>query len=181
MPSPSDARVIAIFGPPGAGKTTVARAVAAKLHRPIISSGDIARQLDPGALARGEMADRVVLRAGFLTELAKHADHGVVVDGLPRDPTDVELLPADTLYILLNCRPDVAVGRQVLRGRPGDTIENIVKRTSEQRALMELDKKGGWSYELATWKGALDTTALTVPRVITQVTEYLAGERKTIC
>lgn len=186
MPSLSDLppeahRVIAIFGLPGAGKTTVAGALAETLGRPIISSGDIARRIDPAALARGEMADRATLRAAFAREMLNASDTGVIVDGLPRDPSDVELLnQAETLFVLLTCRPDIAIYRQLRRGRTGDTPALIEKRTLEQQALMELNKHGGWAFRTADWRATLNTTALRPEMVIAQVTDYILGRRSSI-
>jgi adenylate kinase family enzyme len=182
MNSPSEpGRVIAIFGPPGAGKTTVARALVDILGAAYVSSGDIAREVDPGALAKGQMANRRKLRDAFKAELAKHPGR-IVVDGLPRDPTDVEYLPPapETMFVLLNVLPGIANERQLRRGRIGDEPEIIERRTREQRALMELDKPDGWSFQLAGWKQSLLTDRHTAQHVIRLVSEYVAGRRSTI-
>jgi adenylate kinase family enzyme len=179
--APEANRVIAIFGPPGAGKTTVARALSEVLGRPVLASGDIARRIDPDAIARGDMADREKLRAAFAREMLEAGDVGVIVDGLPRDPGDLELLnPSETLLVLLNCSPERAIDRQLKRGRDGDTVELVVKRTAEQRQLMELDKKGGWAYEAASWRATLNTSNLRPDTVIEQVTNYVLGRRSSI-
>lgn len=179
---PEQGRVIAIFGPPGAGKTTVARALAHTLQAVYISSGDIAREVDPEALARGEMADRAVLREAFLSAMEAAGDQQVVVDGLPRDPTDIELLPGrgETMFILLNVRRDISTERQLRRGREGDTEALIARRNDEQRALMEIDTANGWPYELAGWKQSLATDRHTAEYVIKLVTDYIHGKRSTI-
>lgn len=180
MYSPSS--VVAIFGPPGVGKTTAARALSEAMSWPVVSSGDVARIVDPEALARGEMADRAKLATGFVAALeAEHEKYEtVIVDGLPRDPTDVGLLPADTCYILLNCRPDIAIERQLRRAREGDTPETIRKRSEEQRALMGMHVFDGWSFKLATWERALTTERLTREQMIEHVVGFVKGERKTV-
>jgi adenylate kinase family enzyme len=105
-------RVVAIFGPPGAGKTTTARGVVEALGAAYLSSGDVARKVDPGSIARGDMADRQLLADGFRAELSairKHHQGWIVVDGLPRDPSDVDYLPDGTTYILLNAARDISI------------------------------------------------------------------------
>lgn len=180
--SPSDARVIAVFGPPGAGKTTVAMALASTLEMGYVASGDIARRVDPGAISRGEMADRGALRDAFVEALlgAQQTYARVVVDGLPRDPGDVAMLPPDALFILLSARPDILMDRQRYRGRPGDDAGLIIRRTTEQRLLMELDVKDGWAYRLAGWKSTLNTGDKTREQVVGQALGWVSGERKTI-
>lgn len=177
-------RVVSIFGPPGAGKTTAAREVAKQLGFDYLSSGDIARQVDPWSLSQGKMADRRRLREAFEDALATatREGRGVVVDGLPRDPTDVDLLPiGQTLFILLNARPDILIDRQLRRGRPGDEDRVLVeKRTTEQRALMELDNADGWAYNLVTWKGGLATGDKSREQVVSQCLAYVRGERSTV-
>lgn len=177
-------KVVAIYGPPGAGKTTTAHGLVEHLGAAYLSSGDIARSVDPGALERGEMADRAALAEAFgnaLAEIRKHHEGWVVVDGLPRDPNDVHLLPDNTIYVLVNCSPDIAIERQARRGRPGDDNPAIVaKRTTEQRRLMELDKVGGWSYRLAGWKQSIQTNDKTREQVISMVAGYLLGQRRTV-
>lgn len=144
--------VIAVYGPPGAGKTTLARMLADRLDRVYVSSGDLAREADPDSLSRGEMADRDKLRAAFNEALGRAigSTRLVVVDGLPRDPHDPELLPVgETQFLLLEVHPYVAERRQLQRGRPGDEPDIISKRTKEQTVLMELDQPGGWARDLA--------------------------------
>jgi adenylate kinase family enzyme len=177
-------RVVAIFGPPGAGKTTVAKALADELGRTYISSGDVARAIDPGSIARGEMADRFKLQQGFkaLLDDAIANEEEVIVDGLPRDPGDVAMLdPEQTLFILLNARSDILIDRQLRRGRPGDEDTVVVtRRTFDQRELMGLNDPHGWAFGLVTHVGALNTGDKTRDQVYTQVREYVLGQRKTV-
>ena len=75
-------RVIAIDGPAGAGKSTIARALAARLGLRYLDTGAMYRALTFAAMRRdvlddasavAELAARVVLHVG---------DDGVVVDGI---------------------------------------------------------------------------------------------------
>ena len=172
-------RVIAIYGGPGTGKTTTATALVYALGAHYVSSGDIARAVDPEALARGEMANREKLREGFRQALYNAGSHGItVVDGLPRDPTDVELLPEGTIYIFLTCTRSIAVERQVARGRKGDEdISLIWKRTDEQAKLLQLSRPNSWAYRLATEQGTLSTSYLRPDQVNERVLDYISGRR----
>lgn len=75
-------RVIAIDGPAGSGKSTVARAVAGRLHLGYLDTGAMYRAVAFAALERGlEPTD-----ANAVAELARHVDidvgETVVVDGV---------------------------------------------------------------------------------------------------
>lgn len=176
-------RIVAIFGPPGAGKTTIARAVCEAFDWEYLSSGDVARMVDPEALDRGEMADRAKLAAGFTRALNRMLDHGfnVVVDGLPRDPSDVALLPDNTEYLLINVAPSIGIARQIARQRDSrDSYELAHKRQMEQVALMELDKRDGWPFRLADWQRSMQTSDKRPDYAIDLTLTYLRGERKTL-
>lgn len=174
-------RIIAIYGPPGAGKTTVAKALVDMLGATYVGSGDVARQVDQESVARGDMADRTLLARGFAEALGQAGSGRVIVDGLPRYPQDVDLLPAEeTIYILLNVDPTVGNERQMKRGREGDTPELAALRTRRQRQLMELDDAGGWAYALSPWQRRLDTSRHRPDYVVRMVYEYLIGRKSTI-
>ncbi len=76
-------RVIAIDGPAGAGKSTVARALAARLGLEYLDTGAMYRAVTHAAMCRGidttdldrvaELAEEITLEVG---------EHGVLVDGL---------------------------------------------------------------------------------------------------
>jgi adenylate kinase family enzyme len=163
-------RFVSIYGPPGAGKTSVAMPLAKMLDAAYISSGDIARRVDPEALARGAMADRKRLREGFVDAILDAARSGarmVVVDGLPRDPTDCELLPDDTEYVLLTAKPKVLIQRQIDRAREGDTVDIINARTEEQIHLLQLRVADGWAYRIAD--AVIDTTKMDLTQMLAAV------------
>jgi CMP/dCMP kinase len=81
--SSADRRVIAIDGPAGAGKTTIARALAARLGLEYLDTGAMYRAVTVAAMNRGlDVTD-----AGAVGALAREVtmevgDRGVFVDGL---------------------------------------------------------------------------------------------------
>lgn len=170
--------VYAIFGPPGTGKTTAAVPLADRLHATYISSGDIARRVDPESLANGQMADRALLRNGFLQALdeAVAVKRPIVIDGLPRDPSDLELLPAGTIRILLSCLPSVSIERQLRRARPGDTPAVIETRTFDQFKLMQMDDPAGWPFRSCEY--IADTTEMSASQLAMLVQRWALIERE---
>lgn len=121
--------VVAIDGPAGAGKSTVARAVASRLHFTYVDTGALYRALavaaldagvdphDPGGLAR--LADRIEIRLHedrvFLDERdvtarIRHPDVTAVV-------SDVAAHPAVRRAMLDRQRKMAAAGGVVMEGR----------------------------------------------------------------
>lgn len=152
--------IIAVYGPPGAGKTTIAQALL-QPNVGYVSSGDLARKVDPESLAKGQMADRPKLAVAFEEALgdAIRLHELVVVDGLPRDSTDILLLPHGVKYMFVTCTPSVSIQRQLDRGRPGDDPDVIRIRTADQFDLLGIGKpRMGWAASLADIN--IDTTYL---------------------
>jgi len=146
-------RVIAVYGIPGAGKTTLARHLAETMDAAFVSSGDIARNADPESIAAGHLADEERIKDALVSAIWEPYDQGrlVVVDGAPRAPFQVAYMPKlTTAYLWLDCWPEVAIRRQIDRGRPGDDDITLVEgRTWEQFKLMEFDSAVGWAASLA--------------------------------
>ena len=75
--------VIAIDGPAGAGKSTIARALAARLGLEYLDTGAMYRAVTFAALRRGVDLDDPDAVAALAREVALEVDeHGVTVDGL---------------------------------------------------------------------------------------------------
>lgn len=75
--------VIAIDGPAGAGKSTIARALAARLGLEYLDTGAMYRAVTFAALRRGIDLDDLNAVAALAREVALEVDeHGVTVDGL---------------------------------------------------------------------------------------------------
>ncbi len=175
--------VVAITGLPGAGKTTLALGLSELTGWPIMSTGDIARRVDPAGLSRGELADEELFRAAFLGAIGAFTPP-VILDGLPRSRGQVELLPPDTIVLSLWCRHDIAVGRLLRRGRSDDTEALAKKRVEEQSVLLEFehsDRYGpvrGWARDLAGWQGSLNTSVNKPGWILERVFDYVMGKRR---
>ena len=76
-------RVIAIDGPAGAGKSTVSKAVAARLDLPYLDTGAMYRAVTLAVLRRQIDPDDNEAVAAVARDMALHIDdHGVIVDGV---------------------------------------------------------------------------------------------------
>ena len=172
---------VAIAGIPGSGKSTLAAGLSDRLGWPVLSTGDIARKIDPASIAAGGVADPPAFARAFLAAYreAKPGAGTLILDGIPRYREQIDLLPERTVLIGLTCRPDIAIERQIRRARPGDDdVETVRFRTNTQAGLLEVDIADGWLYRLAGW-GAVVNTSRDLPDVITaQVVAYLTGQKK---
>jgi CMP/dCMP kinase len=74
--------VIAIDGPAGSGKSTVARAVAAKLGMPYLDTGAMYRAVAFTAMRRGVDPDDAAVVARLATDMQLSVDERVLVDGV---------------------------------------------------------------------------------------------------
>ena len=74
--------VIAIDGPAGSGKSTVARAVAAKLGMPYLDTGAMYRAVAFIAMRRGVDPDDAPVVARLAVDMQLEVDERVLVDGV---------------------------------------------------------------------------------------------------
>jgi adenylate kinase family enzyme len=173
---------LAITGVPGTGKTTLATILSERLGWPILSTGNIARVIDPGGLSRGDMAEETGFALAFgLTYqkmLSLYPKAPVILDGIPRTVGQLEYLqPYSTRVLLLTARMDVAVDRLRRRGREDDTPELIERRIRQQGALLEIDNAKGWAFQIAGFHTSVNTTYKTPDVVAEGVIQYLLGNR----
>lgn len=143
---------IVFLGAPGSGKGTQAQILAARLHVPAISTGDMLR----GAVAAGsELGQRVsgILASGGLVDDATMADvvrdrlahadaaAGFILDGYPRTLPQAETLRGiledqqDSLsaVVLIEVDDEKLVERALGRGRADDRVEVIRERLRHYR------------------------------------------------
>ena len=173
---------LAIAGIPGAGKTELATRLHAEFGWPVISTGDIARTVDPVSLAAGKLADEDKFRTAFLKayydlRYLQGAMGRVILDGIPRSRAQLDLIPEATI-IALTCRIDIAIDRQISRGREGDYREIIEARTMEQADLLEVNRADGWLYIVAGWGRVINTQYKSPDTVAEQVAAYLRAEKR---
>ncbi|MBI4448913.1 nucleoside monophosphate kinase [Candidatus Woesearchaeota archaeon] len=95
---------ILMLGPPGVGKGTIGKLLAAKLHVPHFVMGDVIRTHVHAGTAFGKLAgekiskgnlipdERVVSLFFKMTERNRKYAKGVVLDGFPRTPLQIELM-----------------------------------------------------------------------------------------
>lgn len=171
-------RVIAITGIPGAGKTTLTEALSEALGIRALSTGGIARMVDPQSRADGAMADEESFRAAFVAALREHSDADVILDGIPRSRGQLDLLPEGAKIIALTCRADIARDRLLRRGREDDQPEVIERRVREQGVLLDVDHADGWLYSVAGWGAVVNTSIKSPGQIAHDVIEYLQGRKK---
>jgi len=142
-----------LMGPPGAGKGTQAKMVAARLSVPAISTGDIFRANVSGNTPLGAEAKRYmdagdyvpdeVTNAMVRARLAEpDADSGFLLDGYPRTVSQVEELDSmlaeagrslDVVLVLTVDRDELIarlLNRARTEGRADDT-EDVIRRRQE--------------------------------------------------
>lgn len=172
-------RVIAITGIPGAGKTTLANGLVKARGWKVLSTGDIARRIDPAGVSAGVMAVEGAFRAAFAETFATLGQHPVVVlDGIPRSEEQLALLPEGTVIIGLNCRPDIAKDRLLRRERSDDTAEIIDRRIAEQTDLLGINRQDGWLFGAAGWGGVVATSIKSPGQILIDVIGYLEGRKR---
>ncbi|MFN8023317.1 MAG: (d)CMP kinase [Acidimicrobiales bacterium] len=77
----SGLRVIAIDGPAGAGKSTIARALAARLGLEYLDTGAMYRAITFAAMRRGVLDDDAAVASLAADVTLEVGEHGVLVDG----------------------------------------------------------------------------------------------------
>lgn len=144
-------KVIAVAGIPGAGKSTVAMALADAIGARVVSPGDAARAAGDQSVRNGGMADEKLVR-DYVARSIREAKKDIILDGFPRTFAQYVLLPPDTTLVRVVTEERTALDRLSARGREDDTPDLVVKRVHEQSALLE-----GWladATHITVWNGA---------------------------
>lgn len=164
-------RSICITGAPGAGKTSVAKAVAATLDMQHYSSGDLARRLAAtnkevnDALKRGDMAPRDIMDDLMRARLR---EGGMVLDGYPRYREQMEhVMEAGAMVVMLHLTPEQSLER--IRTRRRDDYD----RPMEEHRI---ELYGTQTYPLAFWvykQGGLNINgAESLARILAKVKHH---------
>lgn len=134
---------LVLLGLSGSGKTTVGRLLSKELGVPLLSSGDVARELarnDPTtrlALEKGALAPEQTMRARIqqLVEAADAEHGGWVLDGFPRSVEQLVCLMQWTAalpdFAYLDVPLWTCLERLVGRKREHDTPEAIARRFAQ--------------------------------------------------
>jgi cytidylate kinase len=194
--------LIAIDGPAGAGKSTVARAVAERLGFTYLDTGAMYRAValaalesgDPAATvaerARIEVGERVSLDGRDVSEAIRTPEISAEASHVARDPAVREALVrrqqeiladgdwvAEGRDIALVVAPDAAV-KVYLFADPAERARRRAEEAGDLRARDERDQTEGRSVlEPAPDAVPVDTTALSIDEVVDQI-ETLVVEAK---
>lgn len=127
---------ILLVGPQGSGKSTQAKLLSEFLNIPVISTGDIFRELAPvnemikGILEKGKLIDNWTTTQ-VVRERVRKSDckNGFILDGYPRNLEQVRLFdPGFDKVIYLKLSDKEAIKRLLARGREDDTEQSIAQR-----------------------------------------------------
>jgi len=196
--------VIAIDGPAGAGKSTVARAVAARLGFTYLDTGAMYRAVglaggrDPEALEIAFDGERVLLDGRDVTTDIRTATASEAASRVATDPAVRRALVrkqqdivadgdwvAEGRDIALVVAPDAAVKvfltadpRERARRRAADLGADVETVLREQALRDERDRSGDRSvFEPAPGAVALDTTGLALEEVVDRIARMAAEVR----
>lgn len=131
---------ILLVGPQGSGKSTQAKLLSEHLKIPVISTGDIFRQLSTDqseiaikvkqVLAEGKLVDDQMTSEIVKERLAKEdCGNGFILDGYPRNIAQINLFdPGFDKVLYFKLGHDKSIDRLINRGREDDTKESIETR-----------------------------------------------------
>ena len=141
---------ITLLGPPGAGKGTQAKLLAAKNGLVHLSTGDIlrdevARDTELGRLAKGYMNRGDLVPDTLIIDMIKgrlDEDGGFILDGFPRTVTQAEALEK---IILIDVAINIALSR-----------EEVIRRLSSRRVCRDCGKIYNLLYNSPKNEGVCD-------------------------
>jgi hypothetical protein len=173
---------VAITGTPAAGKSTLAAALAEAFGVNVLSAGDVARSVDDASRTTGAMAAEDSFRDEWGKRVAAHTGAPLVLEGIPRKQSQVDLLPADTLVLVLLTDQPTSLVRMYARNR----IDDGFAADRYEAALVQFGMAGGvqeagtWVTDLAGAGHTLRTDALTPEQVNASVLRYLSGAQDSV-
>jgi adenylate kinase len=156
------AKHIVLIGPPGAGKSTVAHAIAALLTVRIVSTGVLLRSEIAAGTARGREIAAAIDQGNLVSDAMMHAvlaDHvaqfdaaeGLILDGYPRTLSQAAHLPALLasygrtldLVALIDIRDDEAVRRLSGRRMCVTATDTFPVHVDEPTTIADCQRRGG--------------------------------------
>jgi len=175
-------KYLAITGTPAAGKSTLAAAIAEAFSVPVLSAGNVARAVDDGSRSTGAMANEDAFRDEWGRRVYAHGGGSLVLEGIPRKESQLDLLPTGTLVIVLLTDWITSENRMFTRGRVDDgfALERYEAQLQQFGMLGGLRVSDTWVTDLAGAGNVLRTDALTPDEVSFRVLQYLAGGRPSI-
>ncbi len=168
---------LAITGTPGAGKSTLAAAISASLHVPVLSAGDVARAVDDQSRATGAMAAEDLFRDEWGKRVSDSGSGPLILEGIPRKMSQLDLLPPSTLTIALMCTWEISELRLLARNR----IDDGFARERYEAQLVQFGAnevgqlEGTWIMGLVGPDNLIRTDNLTPQEVTRSVMFYLSG------
>ena len=168
---------LAITGTPGAGKSTLAAAVSASLHVPVLSAGDVARTVDAQSRSTGAMAAEDLFRDEWSKRVSASGSGPLILEGIPRKMSQLDLLPPNTLTIALMCAWEVSEMRLLARNRIDDGFaRERYEAQLVQFGAHEVDQlEGTWILGLVGPDNLIRTDLMTPQEVAQGVMFYLLG------
>lgn len=162
---------ILFLGSQGSGKSTQSKRLSKNLNIPVVSTGDIFRDLSKNDSEMGKKVAEIVKSGGLIddvttSEIVKDrlskpdCVNGFILDGYPRSVSQIEYYnPGFDKVIFLKVSKHTAVDRLLKRGRIDDYTDAIEKRLEEYyhqiEHILEYYRKEGNVLELDA-EGSVD-------------------------
>lgn len=151
---------ILFIGPQGSGKSTQAKLLAEYLKIPVISTGDIFREMAPAnewirkILSEGKLVDDQSTSKVVEKRLReKDCRRGFILDGYPRNLAQIRLFdPKFDLVVYLSIPMEQVIQRLMKREREDDSRESIESRLDlyfqQTAALLDYYRNLGILHEI---------------------------------